>query len=270
MRNYLDLLARVLEHGDVKSDRTGTGTISRFGDQLRFDLQRGFPLVTTKRVHLKSVIHELLWFISGDTNIRYLQEHGVTIWDEWADENGDLGPVYGAQWRNWSQTQTDGTDAPARIDQLAAIIEEIRVNPDSRRLLVSAWNPVAIPQMKLPPCHTLYQFNAAGGRLSCSMYQRSCDLFLGLPFNIASYALLTMMVAQVTQLEPGDLIISIGDAHIYANHVDQVRTQLEREPRALPTMRIDPAVKRLDDFRYGHFHLEGYDPHPRISAPIAV
>jgi len=270
MRNYLNLLARVLERGDEKLDRTGTGTYSLFGDQLRFDLQAGFPLVTTKRVHLKSIIHELLWFISGDTNIRYLKENGVSIWDEWADENGDLGPVYGAQWRSWSVPTTEDGEQPVRIDQLANVIEEIRTNPSSRRLLVSAWNVAAIPEMKLPPCHMLYQFNVARGRLSCSMYQRSCDLFLGLPFNIASYALLTMMVAQVTQLEPGELVISLGDAHIYSNHVDQVRVQLEREPRALPKMRIDPSVKRLDDFRYADFHIEGYDPHPRITAPIAV
>ena len=270
MRNYLDLLARVLERGDEKPDRTGTGTISRFGDQLRFDLAAGFPLVTTKRVHLKSIIHELLWFISGDTNVRYLRDNGVTIWDEWADENGDLGPVYGAQWRSWSLPAGAAGEQPVRIDQLADVVQEIRANPNSRRLLVSAWNVAAIPEMKLPPCHMLYQFNVARGRLSCGMYQRSCDLFLGLPFNIASYALLTMMIAQVTQLEPGELVISLGDAHIYSNHVEQVRIQLEREPRALPTMRIDPSVKRLDDFQYADFHIEGYDPHPRITAPIAV
>ncbi len=267
MRSYLDLLERVLERGAEKGDRTGTGTLSLFGDQLRYDLEAGFPLVTTKRVHLKSIIHELLWFIAGDTNIRYLQDNGVTIWDEWADEQGELGPVYGSQWRSWP---TPGDASRQSVDQLAEVIDQIRENPESRRLIVSAWNVALIPQMKLPPCHLLFQFNVTGGRLSCSMYQRSCDLFLGLPFNIASYALLTMMIAQVTDLRPGDLIISLGDAHIYANHVEQVKLQLEREPRALPTMRIDPSVKSLFDFRSEHFHLEGYDPHPRIIAPIAV
>ncbi len=267
MRCYLDLLERVLHHGARKGDRTGTGTLSLFGDQLRFDLEQGFPLVTTKRVHLKSIIHELLWFIAGDTNVRYLQENGVSIWDEWADEHGELGPVYGSQWRSWP---TPGDASRASIDQLSQVVEQIGSDPESRRLIVSAWNVALIREMKLPPCHMLFQFNVTGGRLSCSMYQRSCDLFLGLPFNIASYALLTMMIAQVTDLRPGDLVISIGDAHIYANHVEQVKLQLQREPRPLPAMRLDPAVKSLFDFRYEHFHLEGYDPHPRISAPIAV
>jgi thymidylate synthase len=267
MRQYLDLLERVLENGAEKGDRTGTGTISRFGEQLRFDLEGGFPLVTTKRVHLKSIIHELLWFVAGDTNVRYLRENGVTIWDEWADEHGELGPVYGSQWRHWPDPSGA---AGASIDQLSEVLEAIRTDPDSRRLIVSAWNVGVLPQMKLPPCHMTYQFNVTGGRLSCSMYQRSCDLFLGLPFNIASYALLTMMIAQVTDLRPGDLVISLGDAHIYSNHLDQVREQLEREPRDLPSMRLDPSVKSLFDFRYEHFHLEGYDPHPRITAPIAV
>jgi len=267
MRNYLDLLARVLAEGTPKQDRTGTGTISCFGEQLRFDLDAGFPLVTTKRVHLKSVIHELLWFIAGDTNVDYLQRNGVTIWDEWADERGDLGPVYGSQWRSWP---TPGSEAQASVDQLARVIEEIRLDPDSRRLIVSAWNVAELPNMKLPPCHLLYQFNVSEGRLSCSMYQRSCDLFLGLPFNIASYALLSMMVAQATGLRAGELIISLGDAHIYTNHVDQVREQLGRDPRPLPRVQLDQSVKSVFDFEYEHFHLRDYDPHPRISAPIAV
>lgn len=264
MQQYLDLLRRVLEDGDVKEDRTGTGTISSFGGQLRFDLSQHFPLVTTKRVHMKSVIHELLWFVSGATNVRPLQENGVSIWDEWADENGELGPVYGKQWRRWR------TAAGEEIDQLQSVIEDIRQNPASRRHLVSAWNVGELPEMKLPPCHLLYQFNVADGKLSCGMYQRSCDLFLGVPFNIASYALLTLMVAQATDLRPGDLVISMGDMHIYSNHVDQVRTQLEREPRPLPTLRLDPSIKSVFDFRYEHFHLEDYSPHPTIKAPIAV
>ena len=266
MQKYLALLEKVLSEGASKSDRTGTGTLSLFGTQLQFDLAHGFPLVTTKKVHFKSVAHELLWFISGDTNIRYLKENGVSIWDEWADEEGNLGPVYGSQWRSWP-TPTGQNES---IDQLQEVVEEIRNNPDSRRLIVSAWNVAEVPNMKLPPCHMMFQFNVTEGRLSCSLYQRSCDLFLGLPFNIASYALLTQMVAQATDLRPGNLIISLGDAHIYANHVDQVRTQLTREPRALPSLRLDPSVKSIFDFRYEHFHLEGYDPHPRISAPIAV
>jgi len=264
MRQYLDLLQRVLDEGHPKADRTGTGTLSLFGGQLRFDLSSRFPLVTTKRVHVKSVIHELLWFVAGETNVRTLHEHGVTIWDEWADADGELGPIYGAQWRRWSGP--DGRE----IDQLADVVAEIRRNPSSRRLLVSAWNVAALPRMKLPPCHLLYQFDVTGGRLSCQMYQRSCDLFLGVPFNIASYALLTMMVAQVTDLQPGELIVAMGDMHIYSNHLEQVRKQLGREPRELPTMRLDPSVKSLFDFRYEHFHLEGYDPHPAIAAPVAV
>ena len=266
MEKYLALLEKVLNEGASKSDRTGTGTISLFWAQLQFDLTHGFPLVTTKKVHFKSVAHELLWFISGDTNIRYLKENGVSIWDEWADEEGNLGPVCGSQWRSWP-TPTGQNES---IDQLQEVIEQIRNNPDSRRLIVSAWNVAEVPNMKLPPCHMMFQFNVTNGRLSCSLYQRSCDLFLGLPFNIASYALLTQMVAQATDLRPGNLIISLGDAHIYSNHVDQVRTQLTREPRALPTLRLDPSVKSIFDFRYEHFHLEGYDPHPRIAAPIAV
>jgi len=268
MRQYLDLLERVLAHGVQKSDRTGTGTTSVFGEQIRVDLRQGFPLLTTKRVHFKSIVHELLWFIAGDTNVRSLQENGVTIWDEWADENGDLGPVYGSQWRSWPSPGEDGQ--VREIDQLAEVVEQIRRDPHSRRLLVSAWNPGEIPKMALPPCHLLFQLYVAGGRLSCGVYQRSCDLFLGLPFNIASYALLTRMVAQVTDLEVGDLVISLGDAHVYANHHEQVKRQLAREPRALPSLRLDPGIKSLFDFRAEHIHLEGYDPHKGIKAPIAV
>lgn len=268
MRQYLDLLARVLENGTPKSDRTGTGTLSVFGDQIRVDLRESFPLLTTKRVHFRSIVHELLWFISGETNIRTLQKNGVTIWDAWADENGELGPVYGSQWRSWPTPGRPGE--PARIDQLAQVIEQIRENPDSRRLLVSAWNPADLPDMALPPCHLLFQFYQADGRLSCGVYQRSCDLFLGLPFNIASYALLTRMVAQVTGLGLGDLVISLGDAHIYTNHVEQVRRQLARQPRQLPSLRLDPAVKSLFAFRADHIRLEGYDPHKGIKAPIAI
>jgi len=268
MQQYLDLLRDVLDHGVRKDDRTGTGTLSVFGRQLRFDLAAGFPLITTKRVHTKSVIHELLWFVSGETNIRYLQDHGVTIWDEWADEQGELGPVYGAQWRHWRAASEDGT--PREIDQLAEVVERIRRDPDSRRHVVSAWNVGEIDRMKLPPCHLLYQFNVAGDRLHCGMLMRSCDIFLGLPFNIASYALLNMMVAQVVGLEPGDLVISLGDAHLYLNHLEQARLQLSREPRTLPTLHLDPSVKSLFDFRFEHFSLEGYEPHPRIPAPIAV
>lgn len=271
MQPYLDLLASVLEKGAVKADRTGTGTLSLFGAQLRFDLARGFPLVTTKRVHLKSILHELLWFIAGNTNVRSLQAHGVTIWDEWADERGELGPIYGHQWRNWRiPAEVGAGQGTQSIDQLRGVIEQIRSQPDSRRLVVSAWNVADLGRMKLPPCHMFFQFDVTSGRLSCHMNMRSCDLFLGLPFNIASYALLTAMVAQVTELQPGDLVISLGSAHIYQNHLEQVRTQLAREPRPLPRMRLDPAVKSLFDFRYEHFHLEGYDPHPRIDAPIAV
>jgi thymidylate synthase len=274
MQNYLDLQKSILERGNSKTDRTGTGTLSLFGAQLRFDLAAGFPLITTKKVHLKSIIHELLWFISGDTNIRYLREHGVSIWDEWADENGELGPVYGSQWRRWPAVGSAGSgsrEGEVRyIDQLAGAVDQIRDDPDSRRIVLSAWNVGEISRMKLPPCHLLFQFNVAAERLSCSMYMRSCDVFLGLPFNIASYALLTQMIAQTTGLGLGDLIISLGDAHIYNNHVEQTRLQLSRPPRALPQMRLDPAVKSVFDFRFEDFHLENYDPHPGIKAPIAV
>ena len=284
MKAYLDLLRDVLENGVDKDDRTGTGTRSVFGRQLRFDLQEGFPLLTTKKVHTRSILHELLWFVAGDTNARTLQRAGVTIWDEWADEEGSLGPVYGAQWRRWraAAPDSDRGDAEAlarapvppreavEIDQLAGVVEEIRQNPDSRRLIVSAWNVGELPAMKLPPCHLLYQFNVQGDRLHCMMTMRSCDVFLGLPFNIASYALLTMMVAQVTDLEPGELVLSLGDTHVYRNHFDQARRQLGREPRALPRMKLNPAIKSLFDFRFEDFQLEGYDPHPAIAAPIAV
>ena len=275
MRAYLDLLRDVLENGVDKNDRTGTGTRSVFGRQLRFDLSPetgGFPLLTTKRVHTKSIIHELLWFISGDTNARSLQARGVTIWDEWADESGELGPVYGAQWRRWRAAPIEGSesDAPVEIDQLSRLVDQIRDDPDSRRLVLSAWNVGELDAMKLPPCHLLFQFNVTAGRLHCAMTMRSCDVFLGLPFNIASYALLTMMIAQVTDLEPGELIISLGDTHVYRNHFDQAREQLTREPRPLPRMWLNPAVKSLFDFCFDDFKLEGYDPHPRIVAPIAV
>jgi thymidylate synthase len=268
MKNYLDLQRAILETGTAKTDRTGTGTLSLFGAQLRFDLRQGFPLLTTKKLHLRSIIHELLWFISGETNIRYLRENGVSIWDEWADEHGELGPVYGSQWRNWPARGDSGEEH--HIDQLSLLIDQIRETPNSRRLVLSAWNVAEIPRMKLPPCHLLFQFGVADQKLSCSMYMRSCDVFLGLPFNIASYALLTQMVAQVTGLELGDLVISLADAHIYNNHVAQTRKQLEREPRALPIMRLDPGIKSIFDFRYEHFDLRNYDPHPGIKAPIAV
>jgi len=264
MKPYLDLMRHVLEHGHRKTDRTGTGTLSVFGWQMRFDLADGFPLVTTKKVHLKSIIHELLWFIAGDTNVRSLQQNGVTIWDEWADENGDLGPVYGSQWRSWP-----GEDGEP-IDQLAAVVESIRRTPDSRRHIVTAWNPSELPRMKLPPCHALFQFYVADGRLSCQLYQRSADIFLGVPFNIASYALLLQMIAQVCDLEPGEFVHTLGDAHLYLNHLDQAREQLSRAPRPLPRMHLDPAVRDLFAFRYEHFRIEGYDPHPLIRAPIAV
>ena len=264
MKQYLDLLRLVLEQGSPKSDRTGTGTISRFGDQIRFDLDAGFPLLTTKKVHLKSIIHELLWFVSGDTNIRYLQDHGVSIWDEWADDGGELGPVYGSQWRSWP------TPSGRNIDQLAQVIDEIRSSPSSRRLIVNAWNVADLPHMRLPPCHLLFQFYVLDGRLSCGMYMRSCDLFLGLPFNIASYALLTLMLAQVADLQPSELVISLGDVHVYSNHLEQVRRQLEREPRPLPQMHLDPSLKSVFEFRYEHFQIESYRPHPGIKAPIAV
>ncbi len=264
MQAYLDLLREVREQGSFRSDRTGTGTWSVFGRQLRFDLQDGFPLVTTKKVFLKGIIHELLWFLSGSTNVRYLQEHGVHIWDDWADEAGELGPVYGSQWRSWPTP--DGSS----IDQIQAVLDSIRSNPDSRRHMVSAWNPAEVDAMALPPCHALFQFYVADGRLSCQLYQRSADLFLGVPFNIASYALLTMMVAQVTELEPGEFIHTFGDAHLYANHAEQADLQLQREPYPLPTMHLNPEVHSLFDFRYQDFRLEGYRCHPAIKAPIAV
>ena len=264
MRAYLDLLAEVRDHGTPKSDRTGTGTRSVFGRQCRFDLAEGFPLVTTKKVHLKSVVHELLWFLAGDTNIAYLKQHGVRIWDEWADAGGELGPVYGRQWRSWP-TPDGGT-----IDQIADVVERIRREPDSRRLVVSAWNVAELPHMALAPCHTLFQFHVADGRLSCQLYQRSADLFLGVPFNIASYALLTCMVAQVTGYAPGEFVHTFGDAHIYLNHLEQVDRQLEREPRPLPELHLDPRVDDLFAFRYADIRVEGYDPHPAIPAPVAV
>jgi thymidylate synthase len=264
MRQYLDLMKHVLEDGARKGDRTGTGTLSIFGAQLRFDLNAGFPLLTTKKVHLKSIIHELLWFLKGETNTRYLRENGVTIWDEWADKNGDLGPVYGYQWRSWPAP--DGR----HIDQVSQVMEQIRKNPDSRRLVVSAWNVADLPKMALLPCHAFFQFYVAGGRLSCQLYQRSADLFLGVPFNIASYALLTMMVAQVCGLKPGDFVHTFGDTHLYLNHLDQAREQLSRSPRRPPAMKLNPAVKDLFQFRYEDFTLENYDPHPAIKAPIAV
>jgi thymidylate synthase len=264
MHAYHDLLRRVLTEGVEKSDRTGTGTLSVFGHQMRFDLAAGFPLVTTKKLHLRSIVHELLWFLKGDTNIGYLKENGVGIWDEWADANGDLGPVYGAQWRSWR-----GPDGQV-VDQIAQVVDDIRRNPDSRRLIVSAWNPADLPAMKLAPCHCLFQFYVAKGRLSCQLYQRSADIFLGVPFNIASYALLTQMVAQVTGLEPGDFVHSFGDAHLYLNHLDQARLQLTREPRPLPRLRLNPAVTSLFDFRYEDIVIEDYDPHPAIKAPVAV
>ncbi|MEX0851975.1 MAG: thymidylate synthase [Bauldia sp.] len=264
MRQYLDLMRQVLDHGVAKSDRTGTGTLSIFGHQMRFDLAEGFPLITTKKVHLKSVIHELLWFIAGDTNVAYLKQQGVGIWDEWAAEDGDLGPIYGAEWRSWP-TRDGGA-----IDQLRQVEEQIRVNPDSRRLIVTAWNPADIDRQALPPCHCLFQFYVVEGRLSCQLYQRSADVFLGVPFNIASYALLTMMMAQVTGLRPGAFVHSLGDAHLYRNHLDQARLQLSRQPRALPKMTLNPEVNSIFDFVYDDFALSGYDPHPRIKADVAV
>jgi thymidylate synthase len=264
MRQYLDLMRLALDSGLVKSDRTGTGTKSIFGHQMRFDLADGFPLVTTKKLHLKSIIHELIWFLRGDTNIAYLREHGVTIWDEWADEKGDLGPVYGAQWRSWPAP--DG----AVIDQIEQVVEGIRNRPDSRRLIVTAWNPADVGRQALPPCHALFQFYVGNGRLSCQLYQRSADIFLGVPFNIASYALLTMMVAQVSGLKPGEFIHTLGDAHLYLNHLDQAREQLTRTPRPLPIMRLNPDVISIDAFRFEDFELVGYDPYPHIKAKVAV
>ena len=271
MRPYLDLLRHVLDHGDEKSDRTGTGTRAVFGWQMRFDLAAGFPLLTTKKLHLRSIIHELLWFLQGDTNVRYLRENGVTIWDDWADADGDLGPVYGHQWRHWPAG--DGRE----IDQIAQLIEGLKQNPDSRRHIVSAWNPADIPRMKLPPCHALFQFHVAPAkgaglapRLSCQLYQRSADIFLGVPFNIASYALLTLMVAQVCEFAPGDFVWTGGDCHLYSNHIEQARLQLSREPRPRPVMRLNPAVKNIFGFRYEDFSLQSYEPHPHISAPVAV
>jgi thymidylate synthase len=264
MKTYLDLVRHVLEHGAPKEDRTGTGTLSVFGYQMRFDLGERFPLLTTKKIHVKSVIHELLWFLQGSTNVKYLRENGVTIWDEWADAQGELGPVYGYQWRSWPAP--DGR----HVDQVADVLRQIRSTPDSRRLIVSAWNVADIPRMALAPCHALFQFYVAEGRLSCQLYQRSADIFLGVPFNIASYALLTLMVAQVTGLKPGEFIHTLGDAHLYMNHLEQAREQLTRAPRALPVMRLNPEVKDLFAFRYEDFQVEGYDPHPAIRAPIAV
>jgi len=264
MQQFHDLLRLVLDQGSDRDDRTGTGTRSIFGHQMRFDLAAGFPALTTKKLHLRSIIHELLWFLKGDTNIAYLKANGVSIWDEWADEYGDLGPVYGAQWRSWPAP--DGTT----IDQIAGVVRQIETNPSSRRLIVSAWNPAEVDQMALPPCHCLFQFYVADGKLSCQLYQRSADIFLGVPFNIASYALLTMMVAQVTGLKLGDFVHTLGDAHIYKNHFDQAQLLLSREPKALPAMHINPDVTDLFAFRYEDFKLEGYDPHPAISAPIAV
>ncbi len=264
MQQYLQLVRHILDDGTKKTDRTGTGTLSVFGYQMRFDLQAGFPLLTTKKLHLRSIIYELLWFLRGETNVRWLRENNVTIWDEWADANGELGPVYGYQWRSWPAPNGQ------HIDQISRVIDEIRRNPDSRRLLVSAWNVADLDKMALQPCHALFQFYVAEGKLSCQMYQRSADVFLGVPFNIASYALLTMMVAQVCNLQPGELVLTFGDAHLYSNHLEQARLQLTREPRPLPTMTLNPEVKSIFDFRFGDFTLESYDSHPSIKAPIAV
>lgn len=264
MQQYLALMDHVLAHGTRKGDRTGTGTLSIFGHQMRFDLRAGFPLVTTKKVHLKSIVHELLWFLRGDSNVRYLRENGVSIWDEWADENGELGPVYGVQWRSWPAA--DGH----RIDQISDVVREIRENPNSRRLIVNAWNVGELERMALPPCHAFFQFYVAEGHLSCQLYQRSADIFLGVPFNIASYALLTLMVAHVTGLKPGEFVHTLGDAHLYSNHLEQARLQLARAPRPLPVMRLNPDVRSLFDFRYADFELLHYDPYPAIKAPVAV
>ena len=264
MKPYLDLMRHVLEHGTRKDDRTGTGTLSVFGWQMRYNLAEGFPLVTTKKCHLRSIIHELLWFLQGDTNIRYLKENGVSIWDEWADENGNLGPVYGHQWRSWPKP--DGST----IDQISEVVHTLKTNPDSRRIIVSAWNVADLDKMALAPCHAFFQFYVADGKLSCQLYQRSADIFLGVPFNIASYALLTLMMAQVTGLQPGDFVHTLGDAHLYSNHLDQAREQLSREPRPLPTMALNPEVKDIFAFRFEDFTLSGYDPHPAIKAPVAI
>jgi len=264
MQQYLNLLNHVMNHGDKKNDRTGTGTLSIFGYQMRFDLSEKFPLLTTKKVHLKSVIYELLWFLKGSTNIKYLQENGVSIWDEWADEHGDLGPVYGSQWRSWR------THDNRSIDQIDKLITDLKTNPDSRRLIVSAWNVAEIENMKLPPCHCFFQFYVANNKLSCQLYQRSADIFLGVPFNIASYALLTLMIAQVVNLKPGEFVHTLGDAHIYSNHFDQVNEQLEREPKELPTMHINSNVKNIFDFKFEDFKLSDYDPYPLIKAPVAI
>ena len=264
MIQYQQLLKDILENGTQKGDRTGTGTLSVFGRQIRFDLEKGFPLVTTKKVHLKSIIYELLWFLQGNTNIKYLNEHGVKIWDEWADENGDLGPVYGHQWRSWPTA--DG----GHIDQISQVVNQLKTNPNSRRMLVSAWNVAEVNNMALPPCHSLFQFYVADGKLSCQLYQRSADVFLGVPFNIASYALLTLMMAQVCNLLPGEFIHTFGDTHLYLNHLEQAQLQLSREPRALPQMKLNPEVESIFDFKYEDFELLGYDPHPHIKAPVAV
>lgn len=264
MRPYLDLLTHVLKNGTRKQDRTGTGTLSVFGYQMRFNLAEGFPLVTTKKVHLKSIIHELLWFLKGETNIRYLKDNGVNIWDEWADANGELGPVYGAQWRSWV------TAEGRKVDQIQNVIDQIRKNPDSRRLMVSAWNVGEVDKMALPPCHAFFQFYVANDRLSCQLYQRSADIFLGVPFNIASYSLLTLMIAQIVDLRPGDFVHTFGDAHLYLNHIEQAQLQLSRDPKSLPKMGINPVVRSIFDFKYEDFILTGYDPHPAIKAPIAV
>ncbi len=264
MKQYHDLLSHILEHGVQKEDRTGTGTISVFGYQMRFDLSEGFPCITTKKLHLRSIIHELLWFLKGETNIAYLKENGVSIWDEWADENGELGPVYGSQWRSWPTANGE------YIDQIQQVVDQIKHNPDSRRIIVSAWNVGEIPQMKLPPCHAFFQFYVADGKLSCQLYQRSADTFLGVPFNIASYALLTMMMAQVCGLQAGDFIHTLGDAHLYSNHIEQTKLQLSRDFRPLPIMRINPEVKNLFDFKFEDFELLNYDPHPHIKAAVAI
>jgi thymidylate synthase len=264
MKQYHDLMTHVLEHGATKTDRTGTGTVSVFGYQMRFDLQKGFPLLTTKKLHLKSILHELLWFLKGDTNIQYLTENGVHIWDEWADEKGNLGPVYGSQWRSWPTA--DGR----HIDQITQVVNQIKTNPDSRRMIVSAWNVGEIDKMKLPPCHAFFQFYVADGKLSCQLYQRSADIFLGVPFNIASYAILTLMIAQVCDLQPGEFIHTLGDAHLYSNHLEQAKLQLSRELRSLPTLKINPERKDIFDFKFEDFSLEGYDPHPHIKGAVAV